>query len=134
MARSRACLCSHLFIFFWRLRHRMSVKIHWKVSGVVFSTPGQILAATQMEFHHKSSMHAFVSMSAILYPSLVAPKDILLQGPTTTQIRLQFSQKLIPDTLIIISPFLAIPYTAMTGRVGGGGILSMYQRYYHVKG
>ena len=65
----------------------MWVKIHWEVSGVVFSIPGQILAATQIEFHHKSSMHAFVGMSAILYPPLVA-KDILLQESTTTQIQI----------------------------------------------
>ena len=39
----------------------MQVKIHWESSGVVFSAPGQILAATQLEFHHKSSMHAFGS-------------------------------------------------------------------------
>ena len=65
----------------------MQVKIHWESSGVVFSAPGQILAATQLEFHHKSSMHAFGSMSAILYPSLLA-KDILLQESTTTQIRI----------------------------------------------
>ena len=58
-----------------------------EVSGVVFSIPGQILVVTQMEFHHKSSMHAFVSMSATLYPLLVA-KDILLQESTTTEIQI----------------------------------------------
>ena len=65
----------------------MSVKINWEVSRVVFSTPSQILAATQMEFHHKSSMHAFGSMSTILYPALVA-KDILLHESTTTEIQI----------------------------------------------
>ena len=65
----------------------MRVKIHWEVSGVVFSIPGQILVATQMEFHHKSSMHAFVRMSAILHPPLVA-NDILLQQSTTTEIQI----------------------------------------------
>ena len=65
----------------------MWVKIHWEVYGVVFSIPGQILAASQIEFHHKSSMHAFVSMSATLYPLLVA-KDILLQESTTTEIQI----------------------------------------------
>ena len=65
----------------------MWVKIHWEVYGVVFSIPGQILAASQMEFHHKSSMHAFVSMSATLYPLLVA-KDILHQESTTTEIQI----------------------------------------------
>ena len=65
----------------------MWVKIHWEVYGVVFSIPGQFLAASQMEFHHKSSMHAFVSMSATLYPLLVA-KDILLQESTTTEIQI----------------------------------------------
>ena len=63
------------------------MKIHWEVYGVVFSIPGQILAASQIEFHHKSSMHAFVSMSATLYPLLVA-KDILLQESTTTEIQI----------------------------------------------
>ena len=63
------------------------MKIHWEVSGVVFSIPGQILVATQMEFHHKSSMHAFGSMSTILYPPLVA-KDILLHESTTTEIQI----------------------------------------------
>ena len=75
------------FSYFLALTSSNVSEIHWEVSGVVFSTPGQSLAATQMEFHHKSSMHAFGSMSAILYPSLVS-KDILLQESTTTQIRI----------------------------------------------
>ena len=71
------------FSYFLALTSSNVSEIHWEVSGVVFSTPGQSPAATQMEFHHKSSMHAFGSMSAILYPSLVT-KDILLQESTTT--------------------------------------------------
>ena len=75
------------FSYFLALTSSNVSEIHWEVSGVVFSTPGQSLAATQMEFHHKSSMHAIGSMSAILYLSLVS-KDILLQESTTTQIRI----------------------------------------------
>ena len=89
MARSRACLCSQLFLIFLALTslYVSENTLGSEVSGVVFSIPGQILAATQMEFHHKSSMHAFGSMSATLYSPLVA-KDILLQESTTTEIQI----------------------------------------------
>ena len=94
MARIRACLRSQLFLIFLALTSSYVSEIHWEVSGVVFSTPGQSLAATQMEFHHKSSIHAFGSMSAVLYPSLVA-KDILRQESTTTQIRIEVFTKFV---------------------------------------